>query len=104
MIIINIVKYFIMGILSAYLLIFGLIPTSKYPEFLLEPLEHNWMFIFLFIINYYLFTFDERLGYLLLLANISLIFEIIILNNNQDNNYIENMVNSINLNKIKFIS
>lgn len=98
-----IVKYFIMGILSAYLLTYGFIPSVPYPNIILEPFEHNWMFIILFVLNYYLFIFDERLGYLLLLSILSLILDFFILTNKQDN-YIENMINSINLNKINFIS
>ena len=56
----NLFKGIITGILSGYLLMYGLRPSVAYPDFILEPLEHNWLFIILFIINYYLFFISNR--------------------------------------------
>ena len=72
------VKYLVIGLLTGYLLIYGLRPSHPYPEFILEPFEHNWMFLIILIINYYAFIWDFKVGYLMLLAIIALIFDYLI--------------------------
>ena len=42
-------KYIIIGILSAYLLIYGLRPSIPYPETILEFYENFWFLIIIFI-------------------------------------------------------
>ena len=71
-------KYLIMGILSGYLLVYGLRPSVPYPEFILEPFEHNWLFIIVLILNYYVFLWDTKIGYLVLLSVIALICDYIL--------------------------
>lgn len=78
----NLFKGIITGILSGYLLMYGLRPSVAYPDFILEPLEHNWLFIILFIINYYLFLWDLNVGALMLLCIFALIFDILVFTHN----------------------
>lgn len=78
MIIESFIIYLILGLLCGYLLVYGLRPGVPYPEFILEPFEHNWLFIIILIINYYFFTINMKLGYLMLLAVIALIFDYLI--------------------------
>lgn len=75
-------KGIITGILAGYLLMYGLRPAVAYPDIILEPLEHNWMFIILFIINYYLFLWDLNVGVLMLLCIFALIFDILVFTHN----------------------
>ncbi len=81
-ILIILLKGIITGILSAYLLMYGLRPSVAYPDFVLEPLEHNWMFIILFIINYYMFLWDLNVATLMLLCIFALIFDILVFTHN----------------------
>ena len=71
-------KYIITGVLTGYLLVFGLRPSTPYPEIILEPFDHKWMFLILFIINYYAFIWDEKIGYLLLICIIALLYDMIL--------------------------
>jgi hypothetical protein len=71
-------RYLIIGLLTGYLLIYGLRPSFPYPEFILEPFEHNWIFLIIFIVNYYAFIWDSKVGYLMLLSIIALIFDYLI--------------------------
>ena len=71
-------KYLLIGILSGYLLIYGLRPSIPYPEYVLELFEHKWMFVIILAINYYIFIWDLRAGFLMLLSVIALIFDIIL--------------------------
>lgn len=70
-----IVKSFTAGVLSAYLLIYGLRPSVMYPDIILEFFENKWLFLILLLINYYLFIWDNLCGALLLLCIIALIFD-----------------------------
>lgn len=63
------------GILTAYLLFYGLRPSVAYPDIILEPLEHNWIFIILVVINYYLFLWELKVGVLMLLCIFALLFD-----------------------------
>jgi hypothetical protein len=72
------IRFLIIGILSAYLLIYGLRPAIPYPEEILELYEHYWLLIIIIIINYYLLLWDLRIGVLAALSIIALIFDMII--------------------------
>ncbi len=72
------VRYFIIGILSAYLLIYGLRPSVPYPEELLELYEHYWILLIIIFINIYVLMWDLRIGVLMALSIIALIFDMII--------------------------
>lgn len=91
-------KGIITGILSAYLLVYGLRPSVAYPDIVLEPLEHNWIFIILMIINYYLFLWDLKIGVLMLLCIFALIFDMYVFTYNG----IEKKYNIINNSPIIF--
>lgn len=71
-------KYILMGILTAFLLVYGLRPSVPYPDYILEPYEHNWLFLIIFIINYYLFIWDIKLGCLMLLSIVTLLYDMLI--------------------------
>lgn len=73
-----IMKGFVAGILSGYLLIYGMRPAVPYPEIILEVFEHKWLFIIMFIINYYVFVWDYNCGALMLLCILALIFDYIV--------------------------
>lgn len=73
-----ILKGLVAGVLSGYLLIYGMRPAVPYPEIILEFFEHKWLFIILLVINYYVFIWDYNCGALLLLCIIALIFDYIV--------------------------
>ena len=75
-------KYLIIGILSGYLLIYGLRPIMPYPEILLELLDNYWVLLILLFINYYLLMWDLKVGVLMGLSIIAFILDIVLLNNN----------------------
>jgi hypothetical protein len=72
------IRYIIIGIISAYLIIYGLRPSVPYPEELLELYEHNWILMIIIIINIYILIWDLRIGVLMALSIIALIFDMII--------------------------
>ena len=72
------IRYIIIGIISAYLLIYGLRPSVPYPEELLELYEHYWILLIIMIINIYVLIWDIRIGVLMALSIIALIFDMII--------------------------
>jgi hypothetical protein len=72
------IRYFIIGILSAYLLIYGLRPSVPYPEELLELYEHYWIILIIIFINIYVLIWDLRIGVLMALSIIALILDMII--------------------------
>lgn len=74
-------RYFIIGILSGYLIIYGLRPTMPYPEFLLELFDHYWVLLILIIMNYYVIIWDLKIGVLLALSIIAFILDIVLINN-----------------------
>jgi hypothetical protein len=74
----NFIRFLIIGILSAYLLIYGLRPSVPYPEQLLELCEHYWVLLIIIIINYYLLLWDLRIAALTSLSVIALIFDLIL--------------------------
>ena len=72
------IRYLIIGIISAYLLIYGLRPAVPYPEELLELYEHYWILLIIMILNIYILMWDLRIGVLMALSLIALIFDMII--------------------------
>jgi hypothetical protein len=76
-----IIKGILCGILSAFLVIYGLRPAIPYPDFLLEFFENPWLFLILLIVTYYIFIWDHMLGALLLLSIAALIFDYIVFTN-----------------------
>lgn len=96
------IEFLIMGILSGYLLIYGLRPSVSYPDFILEPFQHNWLFLIIFLINYYLFIFNIKIGFLMLLAVIALIFDFLIFA--KKNNDYKKKIESIKIDHIHYIS
>jgi hypothetical protein len=72
------IRYSIIGIISAYLLIYGLRPSVPYPEELLELYEHYWILLIVIIINIYVLMWDLKIGILMALSLIALIFDMII--------------------------
>jgi len=73
------IRYIIIGFLSAYLLIYGLRPSVPYPETILEFYENFWLLLLLIIINFYLYLWDKKIGLLLCLSIIALIFDMIMI-------------------------
>ena len=71
------IKYIIIGILSAYLLIYGLRPAVPYPEYILEFYENFWLLLILVIFNFYVYLWDRTIGLLLRLSIVALIFDMI---------------------------
>lgn len=71
------IKYIIIGILSAYLLIYGLRPAVPYPEYILEFYENFWLLLILVIFNFYVYLWDRTIGLLLCLSIVALIFDMI---------------------------
>jgi len=74
----NILKGVISGFLIAYLLIFGLIPSSKYPDDILDIMDNPWIFAVILIINFYILYWDLTIGLLLFISLIALMLDIII--------------------------
>ena len=72
-------RYIIIGFLSAYLLIYGLRPSVPYPEYILEFYENFWLLLILLILNFYLYLWDKKIGILLCLSIIALIFDMIMI-------------------------
>lgn len=73
-----IIKGILCGILSAFLVIYGLRPAVPYPDFLLEFFENPWLFLILLLVTYYIFIWDQMLGALLLLSIAALVFDYIV--------------------------
>jgi hypothetical protein len=71
------IRYIIIGILSAYLLIYGLRPSIPYPDSVLELYENTWLLLLLIIFNFYVYIWDNKIGLLLCLCIIALIFDMI---------------------------
>jgi hypothetical protein len=53
-------------------------PAAIYPDNILDIIDNPWIFLILFIINYYVLTWDITIGLLLFLTLIALILDIII--------------------------
>ena len=97
------IKYFIIGIFSAYLILYGLRPSVPYPEYILLPFEHKWIFLVILLINYYLFMVDIKIGYLMLLSILALLLDFLVFTNKGHKKVIIKK-KDIDMNKIQFIS
>ena len=71
------IKYFLIGIFSGYLIIYGLRPSIPYPENILEFYENIWLLLIIIIINFYVYLWDKILGVTMCLSIIALIFDMI---------------------------
>jgi hypothetical protein len=69
-------RYIIIGVISAYLLIYGLRPSVPYPEYILELAEHYWIIIIAIVLTYYIALWDLKIALLLTLSIIALIFDL----------------------------
>ena len=74
----TILKGIVSGILSSYLIIYGLRPAVMYPDIILETFENKWLFIILLIFNYYVFLWDTNSGAILMLCILSLVMDYIL--------------------------
>ena len=109
----NIFKGVITGILCAYIIIYALRPSVPYPDFIIEIFENYFIFIILFIIDFYLFSWNNLIGILFLIFIISLIFDYYIfinngmkkiINNNINYNNNENIIENFTIDNDKFIN
>jgi len=66
------------GVLIVFLLLYGLRPAVMYPDSILEIIDNPWVFLVLLIINYYIFLWDESIGFLFLLTLIAMIMDILL--------------------------
>jgi hypothetical protein len=76
------IEYVLKGILTglfvSYLVILGMRPAAIYPDNILDIIDNPWIFLLLFILNYYVLLWDLTIGLLLFLTLIALILDIII--------------------------
>lgn len=74
----DIFKGILTGVLASYLIILGMRPATIYPDNILDIIDNPWIFLILFIINYYVLYWDLTIGLLLFLTLIAMILDIII--------------------------
>ena len=74
----DIFKGILTGFFASYLIILGMRPAAIYPDNILDIIDNPWIFLILFIINYYILYWDFTIGLLLFLTLIALILDIII--------------------------
>jgi hypothetical protein len=89
----DIFKGILTGIFASYLIILGMRPAAIYPDNILDIIDNPWIFLILFIINYYVFFWDITIGLLLFLTLIALILDIIIFT---DGDFIKDNMNLLN--------
>ena len=90
----DIFKGILTGFFASYLIILGMRPAAIYPDNILDIIDNPWIFLILFIINYYILYWDITVALLLFLTLIALILDIIIFTDGdfiKDNMGIENM-------------
>jgi hypothetical protein len=80
-----------------------------YPDNILDIMDNPWVFLVLFILNYYVFLWDDTVGILMFLTLIALLFDIILFTEGGFfNDNIEVFSNSMNnfedINKVSFVS
>jgi hypothetical protein len=82
-----------------------------YPDNILDIMDNPWVFLVLFILNYYIFLWDDTIGILMFLTLIALLFDIILFTEGGFfNDNIEVFSNNINMNafedvnKVSFVS
>jgi len=89
----DIFKGILTGVLASYLIILGMRPAAIYPDNILDIIDNPWIFLILFIINYYVLYWDLTIGLLLFLTLIALILDIIIFT---DGDFIKDNINLFN--------
>lgn len=92
----SIIKYLFVGLLSGYILVYALRPSIPNPDIILDILENKFIFIILFIINYYLYLYDSLIATLFSICIFSLIFDYLIfidINKNIETTIHENFSN-----------
>jgi hypothetical protein len=90
----DIFKGILTGFFASYLIILGMRPAAIYPDNILDIIDNPWIFLILFIINYYILYWDTTVALLLFLTLIALILDIVIFTDGdfiKDNMGIENM-------------
>jgi hypothetical protein len=89
----DIFKGILTGVFASYLIILGMRPAAIYPDNILDIIDNPWIFLILFIINYYVLYWDLTIGLLLFLTLIALILDIIIFT---DGDFIKDNINLFN--------
>jgi hypothetical protein len=89
----DIFKGLLTGFFASYLIILGMRPAAIYPDNILDIIDNPWIFLILFIINYYVLYWDITIGLLLFLTLIALILDIIIFT---DGDFLKDNLNIIN--------
>lgn len=89
----DIFKGILTGFFVSYLIILGMRPAAIYPDNILDIIDNPWIFLILFIINYYVLYWDITIGLLLFLTLIALILDIIIFT---DGDFLKDNLNIIN--------
>ena len=74
----DVFKGLLTGVFVSYLIILGMRPAAIYPDNILDIIDNPWVFLLLFILNYYVLLWDTTIGLLLFLTLIALILDIII--------------------------
>lgn len=74
----DVFKGILTGVFVSYLIILGMRPAAIYPDNILDIIDNPWIFLLLFILNYYVLLWDITIGLLLFLTLIALILDIII--------------------------
>ena len=91
----DIFKGILTGFFASYLIILGMRPAAIYPDNILDIIDNPWIFLILFIINYYILYWDFTIGLLLFLTLIALILDIIIFTHGD---FIKDILNIVDIN------
>jgi hypothetical protein len=89
----DIFKGILTGFFASYLIILGMRPAAIYPDNILDIIDNPWIFLILFIINYYILMWDFTIGLLLFLTLIALILDIIIFTHGD---FLKDIINIVN--------
>jgi len=89
----DIFKGILTGFFASYLIILGMRPAAIYPDNILDIIDNPWIFLILFIINYYILIWDFTIGLLLFLTLIALILDIIIFTRGD---FLKDIINIVN--------
>jgi hypothetical protein len=89
----DVFKGVLTGILATYLIILGMRPSAIYPDNILDIIDNPWIFLILFILNYYILYWDFTIGLLFFLTLIALILDIIIFT---DGDFIKDNMDIVN--------
>jgi hypothetical protein len=89
----DVFKGVLTGFFASYLIILGMRPAAIYPDNILDIIDNPWIFLILFILNYYVLYWDITIGLLLFLTLIALILDIIIFT---DGDFIKDNINILN--------